>query len=61
MLDGDRFIEELRQQRHEADKLHRLAIWKELMVNTDKVDLCPQCGAERQATIQMLGEDCGHF
>ena len=60
MLDGDRFIEELRQGRHEADKRQRLAIFQALMVN--KADLCEVCGAHKANYREMMHEECwnGH-
>jgi hypothetical protein len=59
MKDGDRFLQELAQARHEADMRQRLAIFKELMANADN-DICPECGADRLAYREMMGEDCWH-
>jgi hypothetical protein len=43
---GDIFLREQAWKRHEADKLERLANFKALMANADKVDICATCGAD---------------
>ncbi len=55
MKDGDRLLQELAQKRYEAEKLHRLAIFKAMMANENR---CDRCGADKKAYREMLGEDC---
>ena len=61
MKEGDKFVRDWNWRRHEADMKMRLELFKALMQNADKDDICPVCGCDLQMYADQLHDSHNHY